>query len=124
MDQNKKVVLVLGKPNTGKTYSLKRLINEFGNKVAYINNDGKTRLPFGGKSKIAKFITPSDPLEVNIGVRALEADKSIEYIIIDTLSFWMDALEQQHVIFSEDSRGNWGLHVSSYKAEMLYNETI
>ncbi len=112
--RNKKVVLVLGPPSTGKTFCLKRLINELGEKVVYINLDGKTNLPFKGKNKIAKFITPADPLEVNVGVRAMEEDPEIEYIIIDTLSFWLDALEQKHVIHSPDSRGAWG---SVYAAE-------
>ena len=111
-EQNRKSILVLGPANTGKTFSLKRLIQERGDKVAYINCDGKTRMPFKGQKNINKFIVPADPLEVNPGVRQLEAMPDIEYIIIDTFSFWVDQLEQKHVIFSEDSRGNWGKHIS------------
>lgn len=118
--RNKKVVLVLGPSGEGKTFSLKRLVNEYGNKVAYINNDGKTNLPFKGKGKIAKFIIPADPLDVNPGVRALEADPDIEYIIVDTLSFWLDSLEQKHVIHSADSRGAWGSIYASEAKNLLH----
>jgi len=114
-ERNRKVVLVLGPSGTGKTRSLKQLIEKDGDKVAYINMDGKLNLPFRGKNKIAKFIVPADPLEVNPGVRAMDADPAIEYIIIDTLSFFLDQLEQKHVIFEHDSQGAWG---KTYAAEV------
>ena len=119
-NRNKKVVLCLGVPASGKTYALKQLIQKHGDQVAYLNLDGKTNLPFKGKSKIAKFIIPSDPLEVNIGVRALEEDPDIEYIIIDTLSFWLDSIEQKHVIHSADSRGAWGSIYASEAKSLLH----
>ncbi len=106
--RNRKVVLVGGPPATGKSASLWDLVEKHGDKMAYINLDGKTAgLPFD-KNKINKFITPTDSLEVNPGVRALEQMDDVEWIVIDTLSFWFDQLESQHVIFSDDSRGNWG----------------
>jgi len=77
-------------------------------------------MPFKGQSKINKFITPSDPLEVNPGARALELMDDIDYIVIDTLSFWFDQLEQKHVIFSEDSRGNWGKVYASEIKSLLH----
>ena len=113
--RNKKVVLVLGPSGSGKTRSLKQLIEKHGDKMAYINLDGKTNLGFKGKKSIAKFITPSDPLEVNPGVRAMDALPEIEYIVIDTLSFYLDQLEQKHVIFEHDSQGAWG---KTYAAEV------
>ena len=96
------------------------MINEQGDKVAYINLDGKTRLGFKGKSKIAKFITPGDPLEVNQGVRKLEEDQDIEYIIVDTLSFYLDQIEQKHVIFEHDSQGAWGKAYAASIKDLLH----
>ena len=118
--RNKKSVLILGPSGTGKTYGIKQLINTVGSKVAYINLDGKTRLGFKGKSKIAKFIVPADPLEVNTGVKALEEDKTIEYIIIDTLSFYLDQIEQKHVIFEHDSQGAWGKAYAASVKDLLH----
>lgn len=120
MERNKKVLLVLGRPATGKTFSLKHLVEKEGSKIAYINTDGKTKLPFKGQKNISKFLIPTDPLEVNPGVRAIEKNKDIEYIIIDTLSFWLDAIEQKHVIHSSDSRGAWG-SVYASEAKSLLN---
>lgn len=105
--RNRNVVLVGGPPATGKTASLWQLIEKHGSEVCYINTDGKTMPPFD-KNKVAKFITPSDPLEVNAGVRKLEQDDSVKWIIIDTLSFWFDQIEMKHVVKSDDSRGAWG----------------
>ena len=113
--RNKKVVLVLGPSGSGKTYSLKQLIDKHGEKMVYLNLDGKTRLGYKGKSKIAKFVVPADPLEVNPGVRAMEQMPEIEYIVVDTLSFFLDQLEQKHVIFEHDSQGAWG---KTYAAEV------
>lgn len=118
--RNKKVLLINGPSGTGKTYAIKRLINTVGSKVAYINLDGKTRLGFKGKSKIGKFIVPMDPLEVNDGIRALEEDPEIEYIIIDTLSFYLDQLEQKHVIFEHDSQGAWGKTYAASAKDLLH----
>jgi hypothetical protein len=108
MEHNKKVILVNGRSGSGKTFSLRRLIQEYGDKVAYIDADGKHALPFKGKKKVAKYIIPKDPVEVPAGLRALEQDDSIEYVIIDTLSHLLRMLEQKHVISSDDSRGAWG----------------
>lgn len=116
MQSNKKVLLLNGHSKTGKTYSLKNLILNHGDQVAYIDTDGHHALPFKGKSQVAKYIVPADPLEVNLGVRAIELDDSIEYVIIDTLSHWLRILEQKHVIESADSRSAWG---KVYQAELF-----
>jgi len=115
MERNKKVILLNGVSGSGKSYSLKRLVNEHGDKIAYIDTDGHNALPFKGKNKIAKYIIPADPLELNPGVRAIEQDPNIEYIIVDTMSHWLRILEQKYVIDSADSRGAWG---KVYQAEI------
>lgn len=116
MQRNKKVILLNGPTGTGKTFSLKKLILEHGDQVAYIDTDGHHALPFKGKNKVAKYIVPEDPLEVNHGVRAIELDDSIEYVVVDTLSHWLRILEQKHVIESADSRSAWG---KVYQSELF-----
>lgn len=118
--RNKKVVLILGPSGTGKTRSMKNLIEVAGSKIAYINLDGKVRLGFKGKSKIGKFITPADPLEVNQGIRSIEEDPDIEYVIIDTLSFYLDQIEQKHVIFEHDSQGAWGKAYAASVKDLMH----
>ncbi len=120
MERNKKSILLLGASGNGKTFSIKKLIQEHGPKVAYIDNDGKSLMPFKGKNKIGKYIVPSDPLEVLQGIRALEEDDSIEYIVFDTLSHWLRVLEQKHVIESADSRGAWGKVYQAALQDLLH----
>ena len=107
---NKKCVLINGLSGSGKTFSLKRLVQEHGDKVFYVDMDGKNALPFKGKKKIAKWVTPEDPLDIvnPSALAAIEGNEEIEYVIIDTLSHWLRTLEQKYVINSEDSRGAWG----------------
>jgi hypothetical protein len=120
MYRNRKVVLVGGPPATGKSASLWQLIEKYGDSVAYINTDGKVSgLPFD-RNKIKLFITPKDSIEINPGVRSIEEREDIDWIVIDTLSFWFDQLEKQHVIFSEDSRGNWGKIYQAEIASLLH----
>jgi len=116
MNFNKKVVLINGRSGTGKTFSLKNLIQNHGDKVAYLDLDGKHALPFRGKNKIAKYIVPEDPLHLVPGVMSLEKNEEIEYIVIDTMSHWLRLLEQQYVIRSDDSRGAWG---KIYQAQLF-----
>jgi hypothetical protein len=111
---NKNCVLILGSPSSGKTASLRNLPLE---ETLYINTDGKP-LPFKGKNRVYKFVTPQDPLEVISGVMALESDEKIKYVVIDTLSFWLNSIEKQHVIFSKDSRGAWG-EIYAYNIDKL-----
>ncbi len=118
--RNKKSVLLLGSSGGGKTYAIKKLVQEHGDKIAYIDNDGKSMFPFKGKNKIAKYIVPADPLEVLQGIRALEEDPKIEYIIIDTLSHWLRILEQKHVIESADSRSAWGKTYQAALQDLLH----
>ena len=111
---NKNSVLILGSPSTGKTASLRNLPLE---ETLYINTDGKP-LPFKGKARVNKFVVPDDPLEVIQGVMALESDDTIKYVVVDTLSFWMNSIEKQHVIFSKDSRASWG-EIYAYNIDKL-----
>ena len=120
MERNKKCVLVNGTSGTGKTYSLKNLIQNHGSEVAYVDTDGKAMLPFRGKNKIGKYIVPKDPLEVLSGIRVLEKDENINYIVVDTLSHWLRVLEQKHVIGSEDSRGAWGKVYQAALQDLLH----
>ena len=120
MDRNKKSILLLGPSGSGKTASIKNLVAEHGDKVAYIDADGKSMLPFKGKNKIAKYIIPKDPLDVLVGIRKLEEDPTIEYIVIDTLSHLLRILEQRHVIESADSRGAWGKVYQAFIQDLLH----
>ena len=120
---NKKVVLLCGASGSGKSYSLKRLVQEHGDKLAIIDTDGKGMLPFKGKKKVAKWITPSDPLEVNPGVRVLEENPDIEYIVIDSGSHWLRALEQKYITNSADSRSAWGRIYSEELQNLIHFAT-
>jgi len=105
---NKKTLLVLGGSGTGKTFSLKELVMAEGDKITFIDIDGKNALPFRGKNKIHDWIVPTDPLTLVNNLQLLEDDPVSEYIVVDTLSHWLRKLEQKYVVNSDDSRGAWG----------------
>ena len=97
-DDNQKVVLIIGMPNSGKSHSLQNLPMK---EVAYLNCD-LSRLPFPCKgihdlkikraASIGKYIKKS------------EDNDKIKYIVLDTLTSLMDMYERQVVLTVEKSK--------------------
>jgi len=86
---NKRVILVNGESGSGKTMSIRNIDLS---KTILLNMDGKTETPFGKEDKFFKFITPESALQVNASLQAFE-DSEAETIVIDTMSFYVSALE-------------------------------
>jgi len=112
---NKKCILLNGVPGTGKSASLRNLDSS---KVLYVNTDGKSEMDFEMEKSFGKYITPSDPLQVIASLQAFE-DSEFEYIVIDTLSEWVDQIEQYYILTSDDSRGDWGKVYAANTKELL-----
>ena len=92
MAQNKNIVLIMGKPNTGKSTSLMKLENQ--DKMVYLNCDLK-ELPF--KTKFLRNVEVSDPMDVLSYINAIEENDEAEGAVLDTITFLMAMYERQYV---------------------------
>jgi hypothetical protein len=110
MAQNKNIVLVMGKPNTGKSTSLRKLKNQ--NKMVYLNADLK-ELPF--KTNFLKEVEVADPLDVLQYVADIEQAPGVEGAVLDTITFLMGMFERQYVANSPNGQKAWGDYGNFYK---------
>ena len=110
MSQNKNIVLIMGRPNTGKSTSLMNLANQ--DKMVYLNTDLK-ELPF--KSRFLKNVEIADALDVLSYVADIEGVPQVEGAVLDTLTFLMSMYERQYVTKAADTQKAWGSYGTFYK---------
>lgn len=110
MSENKNIVLIMGKPNTGKSTSLRNLSNQ--DKYVYLNTDLKST-PF--KNKFLKDVQVTDALDVLTYIQEIEANDQVEGAIIDTITFLMSMYERQYVITATNTQAAWGNYGNFYK---------
>jgi hypothetical protein len=111
--QNKNMVLVMGRPNTGKSTSLMGLQNQ--HKMAYLNADLK-ELPF--KSNFAANVEISDPADVLQFIDQIESNPDIEGGVLDTITFLMSTYERLYVtphMGSKKGQAAWGEYGNFYR---------
>lgn len=110
MSQNKNIVLIMGKPNTGKSTSLMNLHNQ--NKMVYLNTDLK-ELPF--KSRFIKNVEVANALDVLSYIQEIEQSDQVEGAVLDTLTFLMSMFERQYVNGSANTQKAWGDYGNFYR---------
>jgi len=111
---NKNVILIMGRPNVGKSHSLINLKHP--EKVAYFNTDLK-ELPFPSKFKINMEI--SNPYDILAYIDDIEENgKNIETVILDTITFLFDMFENQIIYTSADTQKAWGAYAQFYQTLM------
>ena len=110
MSQNKNIVLIMGKPNTGKSTSLMKLANQ--DKMVYMNTDLK-ELPF--KSRFLKSVDVADAIDVLSYVNEIENAPVVEGAVLDTLTFLMSMYERQYVANAANGQKAWGDYGNFYK---------
>jgi len=107
---NKHIVLIMGKPNCGKSTSLMNLANQ--ERIAYLNTDCK-QISFKS-NMIERYIT--NPNDVLSGISDIEQHPDIDMAVLDTLSFLMDQYEQQYVLTSTNTQKAWQDYAKFYKS--------
>lgn len=107
--ENNNVVLVMGKPNTGKSTSLMNLPQK---DYVYLNTDLK-QLPF--KSHFIKNVGITDPMHIFEYIQQINAVSEIEGTILDTITFLMAMFEQQYVQSAVNTQKAWGDYGIFYK---------
>lgn len=110
MDQNKNIVLIMGKPNTGKSTSLMNLKNQ--DKMVYLNTDLK-ELPF--RDKFLKNVAVSNAVDVLAYIQEIEQSPQVEGAVLDTITFLMSMYERQYVSNSPNMQKAWGDYGIFYK---------
>lgn len=110
MTQNKNIVLIMGKPNTGKSTSLMKLTNQ--DKMVYLNTDLK-ELPF--KSRFLKSVDVADAMDVLSYINEIENAPMVEGAVLDTLTFLMSMYERQYVANAANGQKAWGDYGNFYK---------
>jgi hypothetical protein len=110
MSQNKNIVLVMGKPNTGKSTSLMKLKNQ--DKFVYLNTDLK-ELPF--KDRFLRNVEVSDAMDVLSYIQDIEATDKVEGGVLDTITFLMTMYERQYVATATNGQAAWGNYGNFYK---------
>jgi hypothetical protein len=107
---NKNIVLVMGKPNTGKSTSLMKLKNQ--SKMVYLNTDLK-ELPF--RSQFLKEVEGSDALDVLGYIADIEGTDAVEGAVLDTITFLMSMYERQYVVNAVNGQKAWGDYGNFYR---------
>lgn len=110
MSTNNHIVLVMGKPNTGKSTSLSKLANQ--DKMIYLCTDLKA-LPF--KSKFLKTVNVSDAMDVLGFITQIEQTETVSGAVLDTITFLMSMYERQYVNTSPNTQQAWGNYGNFYR---------
>lgn len=110
MAQNKNLVLVMGKPNTGKSTALRNLSDP--SSWAYLNADLK-ELPF--KSDFAVNVEIANAYDILDFIDNIEAEPSVQGGILDTITFLMQMYERQYVSGAANGQAAWGAYGNFYR---------
>lgn len=95
---NKRIVLIVGKPNSGKTTSLRNLPME---EVGYINSDlSDLTFPCEGINEVKVKNVRS----MSKYIKACEKKEEVKYVVMDTLTSMMDMFERQVVLTADKSK--------------------
>ena len=103
--ENKKLLLIVGSTGKGKSSSIRNMPMD---RTAYIDFDRKAIKAFKGMEKLNQWIKVDYVDHLEPGLKALEEDDSIDFIVIDTMSFALDMFVSQKIEGSVDSRAMWG----------------
>lgn len=112
MSQNKNIVLVMGKPNTGKSTSLRNLQQET---MVYLNTDLK-EIPF--RDRFMASVEVADARDILDYVAQIEESPEATGAILDTLTFLMSMYERQYVVplaGTKQGQAAWGDYGNFYR---------
>lgn len=112
MAQNKNIVLIMGKPNTGKTSSLRNLPQD---RMVYLNADLK-ETPF--RDKFMSSVEIADAQDVIPFIHEIEANPDVDGAVLDTITFLMSMYERQYVTpyaGTKNGQKAWGDYGNFYR---------
>lgn len=107
---NKNIVLIMGRPNTGKSTSLMKLENQ--EKMVYLNTDLK-ELPFA--DRFMRNVAVADAMDIIPFITEIEKNPAVEGAVLDTITFLMSMYERQYVQNSPNTQKAWGDYGTFYR---------
>lgn len=107
---NKNIVLIMGKPNTGKSTSLRNIKSQ--DTMVYLNTDLK-ELPFADKFMVN--VEVADAMDVLTHIAEIEQQEKVTGAVLDTVTFLMSLYERQYVLPSKDTQKAWGSYGNFYR---------
>lgn len=113
MAQNKNLVLVMGRPNMGKTASLRNLPMEH---MAYLNADLK-EVPF--RDRFMASVEISDANDILEYIAEIESSPDLTGGVLDTITFLMAMYERQYVTYAANTQSAWG-NYGNYYRELIH----
>lgn len=112
---NDQLVLICGPSASGKSASLRNILNPEG--VMYFNCEAGKKLPFPTKFKQGTVV---EPYQVHKGFEKAETKPNIHTLIVDSITFLMDMFETQHVYNAADTMKGWANFAQYFKTLMQY----
>lgn len=112
MSQNKNLVMVMGKPNTGKSASLRNMPQE---SMVLLNADLK-EMPF--RDRFMMSVEIADAQDTVDYIKQIEAEEGVTGAVLDTITFLMQMYERQYVApFAGTKTGQtaWGNYGNFYR---------
>lgn len=109
MAQNKNIVLIMGKPNTGKSTSLRNLPQE---SMVYLNADLK-EIPF--RERFMASVEVADAMDVLTYISEIENNPETTGAVLDTITFLMGMYERQYVASAINTQQAWGSYGNFYR---------
>ena len=113
MPTNDHLILISGKSATGKSASLRDIVDQPG--VIYLNCENGKKLPF---KNTFKSLTVTDPSQIYAAFTEAEKLSDVHTIIIDTLTYMMDMYESTKVIGAANGQQAWGNYAQFFKVLM------
>lgn len=116
---NDHLVLVTGASTTGKSACLRNMKNPGG--VLYCNTESNKKLPFRAKfmkSKTGIGFNIVDPLTLNTVFATAETKPDVHTIVVDSVTFLMDAFVTQYIHNSSNGQQAWGDFQQFFKTLM------
>jgi len=115
--QNDQLVLVSGASSTGKSMSLRNIRNK--ERWFYLNCEGKRKpfVPSKGQKDFQEYRI-TDPYQVHEGLEAAYSDPNVDGVIIDTLTYLMNQMENQYVLTSSNTMKAWSDYARFYRDMM------
>lgn len=112
-NKNKRLVMIVGFPGTGKTASLRDIEDQEG--VLFLNCEAGKDIPFKNRFR-EEIIT--DPYDIFEHIADAEDDNKMHTVVIDSITMMMEMFESVHIVGAKDSRAEWGNYNQFFKELM------